>query len=112
MEKRTTSACVPNAPVDVNTLTLTSKFRRYLVVVRLCSVYGVTIDIDLEGATLKFTTDLDTGLRLYIIIPGARTSHFFSTIQICPSNHFIWINYRSHSISISLFTFNLLATMS
>jgi len=39
MEKRTTSACVPNAPVDVNTLTLTSKFRRYLVIVRLCSVY-------------------------------------------------------------------------
>ena len=113
MEKRIISACVPNAPVDVNTLTLTSRFRRYLVIIRLCSVYLVTIDIDLEGATLRSSQQILTqafaSMSLYQELGLAISSVPFKSAQVITSSGLI---IDLNSLSISLSTTSLLAAMS
>ena len=57
-------------------------------IVRLCSVYRVTTEIDFEGATLLSSEQMRTRepLPLFHYTVRPRTSHLFVTIQIYPGD--------------------------
>src|SRR5215510_1779815 len=112
-EKITISACVPSAPVVVKTLLSTSKCWRYFNIVRLCSVYLVTIEIDFEGATLfnsqQIRTQAFASTSLYHELGPAIISFPFRFTQVITSSGF---RISTKFSSISYFASNLLPAIS